>query len=132
MRRGTSSPPTISGSPASWLPRPWSRRSASSVSSTRKSTRRRSRSWRPPNGSCWPEECRTGRDAGHRRSGRKDDDMNTGLQDLLRYTHATAIVGDILRIRARDVGLGDMARVELPDGEQSLAQVIQLDGDEAS
>ena len=54
------------------------------------------------------------------------------LRDLLRYTRATAIVGDILRIRARDIGLGDMALVESPDGEQSLAQVIQLDGDEVS
>jgi V/A-type H+-transporting ATPase subunit B len=63
---------------------------------------------------------------------KKDDEMDTALRDLFRYTHATAIVGDILRIRARDVGLGDMAVVELPDGEQSLAQVIQLDGDEAS
>jgi V/A-type H+-transporting ATPase subunit B len=58
--------------------------------------------------------------------------MDTQLGDLFRYTHATAIVGDILRMRARDVGLGDMALVELPDGEQSLAQVIQLDGDEVS
>src|SRR5262245_13672033 len=48
--------------------------------------------------------------------------MLTGLGDLLRYTHATAIVGDILKIRARDIGLGDMAIVEIGDGEQSLAQ----------
>jgi V/A-type H+-transporting ATPase subunit B len=58
--------------------------------------------------------------------------MLTGLQDLLRYTHATAIVGDILKIRAHDIGLGDMAIVEMPDGEQSPAQVIQLEGDEVS
>ena len=58
--------------------------------------------------------------------------MSTGLGDLLRYTHATAIVGDILKIRARDVGLGDMALVEMPEGEQSLAQAIQLEGDEVS
>ena len=56
----------------------------------------------------------------------------TGSRSLLRYTRATAIVGDIMRIRARDVGLGEMALVDLPDGEQSLAQVIQLQGDEAS
>ncbi len=55
--------------------------------------------------------------------------MPKGLRDLLRYTRTTAIVGDILKIRATDVGLGDMAIVEMPDGEQSLAQVIQLDGD---
>lgn len=58
--------------------------------------------------------------------------MPKGLQDLLRYTHATAIVGDLLKMRARDVGLGDIALVEMPDGAQSLAQVIQLDGTEIS
>ena len=51
-----------------------------------------------------------------------------GLGDLLRYTHATAIVGDILKMRAKDIGLGDMAIVEIGDGEHSLAQVIQLEG----
>jgi V/A-type H+/Na+-transporting ATPase subunit A len=34
-----------------------------------------------------------------------------------------------MKIRANDIGLGDMAIVEMPDGEQSLAQVIQLEGD---
>src|SRR5262245_7842711 len=58
--------------------------------------------------------------------------MPTGLGDLLRYTHATAIVGDILKMRASDIGLGDMAIVEMGDGEQSLAQVIQLEGEEVS
>jgi V/A-type H+-transporting ATPase subunit B len=58
--------------------------------------------------------------------------MSTGLRELLRYTRATAIVGDILKIRARDVGLGDLAIVELPDGGESLAQVIQLENDEVS
>ena len=47
--------------------------------------------------------------------------MQTGLRDLLRYTHATGLVGDLLKMRARDVGLGDMALVEMPDGAQSLA-----------
>jgi V/A-type H+-transporting ATPase subunit B len=58
--------------------------------------------------------------------------MPTGLIDLLHHTHVTAIVGDLLKIRANDVGLGDMAVVEMPDGAQSLAQAIQLDGDEVS
>jgi V/A-type H+-transporting ATPase subunit B len=58
--------------------------------------------------------------------------MLTGLTDLLRYTRATAIVGDLLKVRARDIGLGDMALVEMPDGTQSLAQAIQLDGDEVA
>ena len=58
--------------------------------------------------------------------------MPAGVENLLRYTKATAIVGDLLKIRARDIGLGDMALVEMPDGAQSLAQAIQLDGDEVS
>ena len=62
----------------------------------------------------------------------RDDLQVPGLIDLLRYTKATAIVGDLLKIKARGVGLGDMAMVEMPDGEQSLAQAIQLEGDEVS
>lgn len=58
--------------------------------------------------------------------------MPTAWSDLVRYTRVTGIVGDILGIRATDVGLGDMAVVEMPDGEQSLAQVIQLQGEEVS
>ena len=58
--------------------------------------------------------------------------MPTGLADLLHYTHATAIVGDLLKIRANDVGLGEMAVVEMPDGAQSLAQAIELNGDQVS
>jgi V/A-type H+-transporting ATPase subunit B len=58
--------------------------------------------------------------------------MTTALGTLLRYTRATAIVGDILKIRARGVGLGDLALVEMPDGDQSLAQTIALDDDEVS
>lgn len=58
--------------------------------------------------------------------------MLTGLRELLRYTRATTIVGDILKVRARDIGLGDMAVVEMPNGEQLQAQVIQLEGDEIS
>ena len=43
--------------------------------------------------------------------------MATRLGDLLRYTRLTAIVGDILKIRADDVGLGDMDLVEMTDGD---------------
>ena len=43
------------------------------------------------------------------------------LQDLTHYTDVLGIVGDILRIRARDVGFGDLAVVENWDGETSLA-----------
>ena len=55
-----------------------------------------------------------------------------GLQELLGYTKTTAIVGDIVKIRASDVGLGEMAVVQSPDGQQSLAQIIQLDGTDVS
>jgi V/A-type H+-transporting ATPase subunit B len=58
--------------------------------------------------------------------------MPMALRDLLRHTHVTAIVGDLLKIRAHDVGLSDMAIVQMPDGTESLAQAIQLDGDEVS
>jgi V/A-type H+-transporting ATPase subunit B len=58
--------------------------------------------------------------------------MLPGFVDLLEYTRATSIVGDILKVRAREVGLGDIAFVQMPDGSQSLAQAIQLEGDEVS
>jgi V/A-type H+-transporting ATPase subunit B len=58
--------------------------------------------------------------------------MPMALRDLLRHTQVTAIVGDLLKIRAQDVGLGDMALVEMPDGAQSLAQAIELNGDQVS
>ena len=54
------------------------------------------------------------------------------FQDLIRHTRVLAIVGDILRIRAKNAGFGDLALVENWDGEESLAQVIQLEGDEVS
>jgi len=54
------------------------------------------------------------------------------FQDLIRHTRVLAIVGDILKVRAKNVGFGDLALVENWDGEESLAQVIQLEGDEVS
>ena len=54
------------------------------------------------------------------------------LQELTHYTDVLGIVGDILRIRARDVGFGDLAVVENWDGETSLAQVVQTHDDEVS
>lgn len=54
------------------------------------------------------------------------------LRDLTRYTHIVSIVGDILKVRAHEVGLGDLAVVENWDGSKSLAQTIELDGDEVS
>ena len=54
------------------------------------------------------------------------------LDELTHYTDVLGIVGDILRIRARDVGFGDLAVVENWDGATSLAQVIELQDDSVS
>ena len=54
------------------------------------------------------------------------------FQDLIRHTRVLAIVGDILKVRAKNVGFGDLAMVENWDGEESLGQVIQLEDDEVS
>ncbi|HUT91199.1 MAG TPA: V-type ATP synthase subunit B [Thermoguttaceae bacterium] len=54
------------------------------------------------------------------------------FDDLTRHTRVLAIVGDILKVRAKNVGFSDLALVENWDGEQSLAQVIQLEGDVVS
>lgn len=49
---------------------------------------------------------------------------------LARYTQVVSIVGDILAVRASDVGLGDLAVVENWDGEKSIAQAVEVRGDE--
>ena len=54
------------------------------------------------------------------------------LDELTYYTSVLSIVGDIIKIRADDVGLGDLGLVENWDGDQSLAQVIEIQGDEVS
>ena len=54
------------------------------------------------------------------------------LSELTYYTDVVGIVGDILKIRARNVRFNDLAIVENWDGETSLAQVIQLESDEVS
>jgi V/A-type H+/Na+-transporting ATPase subunit B len=51
---------------------------------------------------------------------------------LLRYTRVISIVGDILTIRASNVGLGDLAVVENFDGQKSLAQVVEIQKEEVS
>lgn len=53
-------------------------------------------------------------------------------RELVRHTRITSIVGDILTVRAADVGLGDLAVVENWDGELSLAQTVRVRRDEAS
>ena len=53
--------------------------------------------------------------------------MDSGMQQLVRYTRVQEIVGDVIRLYASGVALGDMAEVENTDGETSLARVIGLD-----
>lgn len=54
------------------------------------------------------------------------------LKELTLYTRVIGIVGDILKVRATDVGFGDLAVVENWNSDTSLAQVIELDGDVVS
>ena len=54
------------------------------------------------------------------------------LQELTYHTKVLGIVGDILRVRAKGVGFGDLAVVENWDGSTSLAQVVELQDDSAS
>ncbi len=49
------------------------------------------------------------------------------IEGLIRHTGILEIVGDIARVRARDVALGDLAVVENVDGAQSTAKVVGLD-----
>lgn len=54
------------------------------------------------------------------------------IPDLVRHTSVLAIVGDILKVRATDVGFGDLAVVENWDRRRSLGQVIELERDVVS
>jgi V/A-type H+-transporting ATPase subunit B len=54
------------------------------------------------------------------------------LDQLTYYTEVLGIVGEILTIRASNVGFGDLAIVENWDGETSFAQVIELQHDSVS
>lgn len=53
--------------------------------------------------------------------------MIQGMQQLVRHTRVEEIVGDVIRLYASGIALGDMAEVENTDGEASLARVIGLD-----
>jgi V/A-type H+/Na+-transporting ATPase subunit B len=55
--------------------------------------------------------------------------MIQGLQQLVRYTRIQEIVGDVIRLNATGIPLGEMAEVENIDGDTSLARVIGLDRD---
>ncbi|MGF1581809.1 MAG: V-type ATP synthase subunit B [Gemmataceae bacterium] len=54
------------------------------------------------------------------------------LRALTYFTGVRSIVGDILKIRASHIGLGELAMVENWDGEKSLAQVIEIQKEEVS
>jgi V/A-type H+-transporting ATPase subunit B len=54
------------------------------------------------------------------------------IPELVWHTNVVSIVGDILRIRARGIGFGDLAVVENWDGATSLAQVIDMQEEEVS
>ena len=51
------------------------------------------------------------------------------LQELVQTTSILEIVGDMIRVRAVDVALGDLAMVENTDGTVSTARVVGLDRD---
>jgi V/A-type H+-transporting ATPase subunit B len=54
------------------------------------------------------------------------------LDALVRHTSVLEIVGDVIRVRATDVALGDLAVLENTDGEVSSASVVELNRDIAS
>jgi V/A-type H+-transporting ATPase subunit B len=51
---------------------------------------------------------------------------------LLRHTRVVDIVGDLIRVRAPGVALGETAVVDNVDGESSVGVVVELDGELAS
>jgi V/A-type H+-transporting ATPase subunit B len=53
-------------------------------------------------------------------------------QELIRHTRVLEIVGDTIRVQAKDVAFGDLAIVENVDGETSLAKLVELDRDVVS
>ncbi|MFT5711026.1 MAG: V/A-type H+-transporting ATPase subunit B [Halioglobus sp.] len=54
------------------------------------------------------------------------------IRDLIQTTSILEIVGDMIRVRANEVALGDLAVVENVDGSTSTARVVGLDRDIAS
>ncbi|HRZ86496.1 MAG TPA: V-type ATP synthase subunit B [bacterium] len=51
---------------------------------------------------------------------------------LIKYTSISEIIGDLIRVKAKNVAFGDIAVVENTDGEKSFAKVVELDGDTVS
>jgi V/A-type H+-transporting ATPase subunit B len=54
------------------------------------------------------------------------------IRDLVQTTSVLEIVGDMIRVRANEAALGDLAVVENVDGSISTARVVGLDRDIAS
>ena len=54
------------------------------------------------------------------------------IRDLVQTTSVLEIVGDMIRVRANEAALGDLAVVENVDGTTSTARVVGLDRDIAS
>ncbi len=53
----------------------------------------------------------------------------SGIQDVVRRTSVLEIVGDVIRVRAEDVALGELAVVENVDGSSSTARVVGVESD---
>ncbi|MDF1578824.1 MAG: V-type ATP synthase subunit B [Desulfobulbales bacterium] len=51
------------------------------------------------------------------------------MKSLHRHTNILEIVGDLIKVRARNVGYEDLAVIENQDGESSLSQVVQIRDD---
>lgn len=51
------------------------------------------------------------------------------ISELIFHTQILEIVGDTIRVRAKDAAFGELAMVENVDGEKSLARVVALDND---
>jgi V/A-type H+-transporting ATPase subunit B len=54
------------------------------------------------------------------------------IKELVRHTRLLEIVGDTIRVKAKDVAFGDLAVIENVDGETSTAKVVELDNDTVS
>ncbi len=54
------------------------------------------------------------------------------MDALQRHTTILEIVGDLIKVRASDVGYIDLAVIENPDGESSLSQVVEIKDDVVS
>jgi V/A-type H+-transporting ATPase subunit B len=51
------------------------------------------------------------------------------ITELVRHTRVLEIVGDTIRVKAKQACFGELAMVENIDGEKSLAKVVELDHD---